>query len=165
VNRVRVLTALATVVVVLAAAQWGFAASIMLLPSSGGGVYDYELTLVGSEHVGFGLDPGTTITLSGLSGVTGASVEFPLDTVFSVKSFNPSSVVYVTALGATLINSVGTLVVDSSVLTPGTVDFSIGAAGGTTQGPVAAAKVPEPASLVLFGTALLGLAGFVRRKW
>ena len=164
-NRVCVLTALATVAVVLAAAQWGFAASIMLLPSSGGGVYDYELTLVGSEHVGFGLDPGTTITLSGLSGVTGASVEFPFNTVFSVKSFNPSSVVYVTALGATLINSVGTLVVDSSVLTPGTVDFSIGTAGGTTQGPVAAAKVFEPASLVLFGTALLGLAGFVRRKW
>src|SRR5215831_3521967 len=134
-NRVCVLTALATVAVVLAAAQWGFAASITLLPSSGGGVYDYELTLVGSEHVGFGLDPGTTITLSGLSGVTGASVEFPLNTVFSVKSFNPSSVVYVTALGATLIDSVGTLVVDSSVLTLGIVDFSIGTAGGTTQGP------------------------------
>jgi hypothetical protein len=41
-NRVRVLTALATVAVVLAASQWGFAESITLI-SSGGGMYDYVL--------------------------------------------------------------------------------------------------------------------------
>jgi hypothetical protein len=38
-NRVRVLTMLATVAVVLAASPWGFAESITLT-SSGGGVYE-----------------------------------------------------------------------------------------------------------------------------
>src|SRR5215471_6776219 len=158
-NRVRVLTVLATVAGVLAGSQWGFATPSITLTSSGGGIYDYGVTVPPFETVT--LNPNATITLLGLSGVTGASTADFLGTCFAISSFTPSSALYGQKLvfgSCELDNSSdapfteGTLVVDSSVLTLGTVDFSMqtsaGTISGTTQGPVAAAAVPEPAGLV-----------------
>jgi hypothetical protein len=114
-NRVRVLTVLATVAVVLAGSQWGFAESITLI-SSGGGVYDYGLTLGPGESVDFAQN--VTITLSDLSRVTGASVSGPeLSHCFTVSSFTPSSVVYAAPFGCAsaggdIGSTQGTLVVD-----------------------------------------------------
>jgi hypothetical protein len=153
----------------LAGSEACFAAPVatLTLTSSGAGVYDYGLTLGPNESVI--LNPNQTITLSGLSGVTGASVSgiFGSDHLFTVQSFNMTSAVFISFGGFEAISAdpdpstVGTLVVDSSVLTRGTVDFSLetsdGPITGTTQGPVAA--VSEPGSTLLLGTFLLGFSG------
>jgi hypothetical protein len=164
---------------VMATTDAGLAASITLA-SSGGGVYDYDLTVNSGEAVYF--LQGQTITLSGLSGVTGASVSNVLGISFTVSSVSSTSVEFAQTLAPSSgfggPGTYGTLVVDSTAPT-GTVDYSIdystmttpggglipATISGTVDGPVAAA-VPEPATwaMALLGFAGLGFAAHRRAK-
>jgi PEP-CTERM motif len=144
-------------------------AAQITLASNGGGVYDYDL-MVGPSGVFF--DLGQTITLSGLSDVTAASVSGFLASVFSVGSTSTSVTFTQTAdpsgIGLLGPNTFGTLVVDSLAPT-GTVDWSVAftlngspaSNSGTVDGPVVTA-VPEPATwaMMLIGFAGLGFAGY-----
>lgn len=134
----------------------------LTLTSSSAGVYDYAVTPNPGEQVVF--DQNQTIALSGLSGVTGAAVSGNLANDFTVQSFNATSAVFALKLSVFAFDMTsGTLVVDSPVLTTGTVDFSLqtaneGTVMGTTQGPVVVSVV-EPSSTLLLGTLLLGFSG------
>jgi hypothetical protein len=151
-------------------------AAVITLTSSGGGVYDYGIALSGGEIVTF--DTGQAITLSGLSGVTGASVTDTLALFgeFKVSSFTPTSVVLTHTLSSPATIgpfsgpvTFGTLVVDSSVLTTGAVDYSIETSSGTFTGTVdgpATTAVPEASiwAMMLVGFAGLGYAGYRRAR-
>lgn len=110
-----------------------------------------------------------TVTISGLSGVTGASVGGALASAFAVESVTPTSVTFQmdltdcshTGAGAGRQCQIsvsglftGDFDVDSTVHTLGTVDWSAqtlnqGALSATTEGPVGSVPAPEPSSLLL----------------
>jgi len=152
----------------------------VILVSSGGGTYTYDL---GSVN-GFTFFGGDVITLSGMNGVTGDTVTFPLSFIGWTSDGTTSSTALMTLSGAgeSIIsggaaNNAGDLNVTSTVLTTSTIDWTLtgpngfpGEPGtttydltGTTEGPVAAATIttPEPSSLVLMLCGLGGL-GFLK---
>jgi len=160
--------ALALVAAVLGTASTAWCDTITLtLISSGGGVYEYAVAIPAGGTVTF--DGGQTITLTGLSGVTGASIESPLSLALVVQSFTSTSVTFVEPLdanssiqnltGATVYD--GTLIVDSTSPS-GTVDYTMqtssGSISGTVGGPVA---TPEPGSFSMLLTSVLGLGALV----
>jgi hypothetical protein len=184
--------ALALVVVVLGTASAARADGVALLSystnsSSSDIAYDYGLsTTCSNSGANAGrctelvFDFGQTVTISGLSGVTGASVGGVLASAFTVESFTPTSATFqmdetgctgaqagrpceITVTG----NSTGDFIVDSTVDTLGMVDWSAqtenqGALSGTVEGPVGSVPAPEPSSL---GLILLGIGlVFVLRK-
>jgi hypothetical protein len=136
------------------------------LTSSGGGVYDY--TFVGVDGIDTRFLNGQTITLSGLSGVTGASVSGEAAMFFSSSSFTSTSAVFTqTCCGTAGFGDVPIdgFEVSSSVLTTGAVAYTMvtenpGILAGTVEGPVAAAA-PEPSTwaMMLLGFAGLGYVG------
>jgi PEP-CTERM motif len=142
-------------------------AAVITFTSSSGGVYDYGMLVSSGESVTF--HAGDSIVLSGLSGVTGASVSAVMLASGFTASFTSTSATFTEMTGfATDFVGLGTyqsLVVDSSVLTTGTVNYNIqnNTFTGTVDGPVAA--VPEPSTWAMMILGFLGI-GYVayRRK-
>jgi PEP-CTERM motif len=144
-------------------------ADSITLESHVGNTYTYDLNLDSNLNV-FILDG---FSLTGLSGVTKATLSGQLDKIFDV-AFNSTSVVVSTIFGLSgsfhAPYTIGTLTLTSAAKT-GMVDFTIldsnGVACGTVGGPAggtAIAPTPEPGSLFLLGTGLLAAVGSMRRR-
>lgn len=142
----------------------------IVLMSSGGGEFNYGLQLPGNTYINF--STGETITLSGLSGVTSASLinGSPLDGCFN-PTFSATSVT-LTASGfgfcgffniATTTTIAGTLDVLSSDNLNG-ASYEIVSDQGTFTGNVGAVATPEPASVLLMGSGLCALGRLRRRR-
>ena len=160
------LLALALIVSAFALAPFAKADSITFV-SHVGNDYTYDLTL--DHNVNLFIPGGFTLT--GLTGVTNATLSGDLDNIFDVAFQNATTVVVGTLLGVSydfgkLPYSIGTLTL-TSIASPGLTNFSIldshGIFVGTVTGPDSS-PVPEPSSFVLLGSGLMAAAGVARRK-
>jgi hypothetical protein len=131
--------------------------------------YTYDVTF--DEHRTVFFLSGFELT--GLKGVTNAVLSGELDEDFD-SSFTSTTVdvgtIYSVQKGKKVPFSVGTLTV-YSLFTPGSVDYSLldsnGFFCGEVEGPTGrpTSPVPEPSTLLMLGTGLLGAAGSLRRKF
>jgi hypothetical protein len=151
-------------------------ADSVVLTSQGVGVYGYGLELDPGSG-GIMAVNGSTLSFTGLSGVTGASAASDIG---FTATFTPTTVTFTeTGGGASTPNNPGStpvilpdfFFIDSADTTVGNVSYvaitsNQGTLTGTALGPVTPAPtVPEPSTLILAGSGLLGLAGVARRKF
>lgn len=145
-------------------------ALVMELTSHGSGMFTYAVS--DPTAASFRL---TSLSLTGLSGVTGATIVPSSVSAlgqcagagFCTVSFTSSSVTITSSppVGFSGFFTIGSFVVDSLVPL-GTVHYGIqttdiGNFSGTVGGP---STVPEPTSLLLLGSGVLGLAWMIRGK-
>jgi hypothetical protein len=159
--------------IALLASAFAFAplakADSITLENHSGDTYQYAITFDEHNSVFF-LDG---FQLTGLSGVTDASLSGNLASSFFITNLNSTSVtvgsIFSDEFSRTVPFSVGTLTVTSADA-PGNVNFAIldsnGLSTGSVEGPSGSdpSPVPEPSSFILLGSGLLAAAGTVRRK-
>jgi hypothetical protein len=151
-------------------------ADSLLLTSSGPGVYGYGIELDPGSP-GLIAATGNALTLTGLFGVTGASAAPNLG--FTATFTSTSATFTETGSGIGTPSNPGStpailpdfFFVDSADTTVGSVSYvattaNMGTLSGTALGPVTPpTAVPEPSSLILVGSGLLGFAGLAGRKF
>ena len=157
------LVALAAALVLSPLAKADTVSASLVLDTTGPPTYIYDL------NVSDGTLDVKSFTLTGLGGVTNAVLVDALKGDFNV-TFTSTSVTVTDSDGSPSYDegSFGDLKVYST-FAPGTVHYTItqdsaDPISGTVTGPVGS-PVPEPSSLVLLGSGILGMAGMVRRKF
>jgi hypothetical protein len=161
--------------VLLIAARAAQADSIVLT-SQAPGVFGYGIELDPGSG-GIMAVNGNTLTFTGLFGVTGASAA---PDIGFTATFTSTTVTFTeTGGGASTPSNPGStpvtlpdfFFIDSTDTTVGNVSYvavtsNQGTLTGTALGPVTpAAETPEPSTLILAGSGLLGFAGLARRKF